>query len=212
MSAKKLLFGASCFVQAAAFPLLYTWGRHTWSWQLGYALAMTLALSLVRTHWHASWWLAFGTGFGLLASIGQWRLLPLIIAQVGLAFLLNTQTLSPRWQLSLWFIQVYFNQALLLFILMRLLTPTSLLVLALLNLPLILAVWSDHLPLWVDILGLLILIAIGYWTQQLTLVAAGGLLLIPSVISPRFMPLRPLVYVWASILITALFTLTRLHG
>lgn len=212
MLVKKLFLGTTRFLQVAAFPILYTWGSLTWSWPLGWALAMTLALALMHPLKQVAWGCGLGLVFGVLACIGQWRLLPLVIAQVGLAYLLSTQALKPRWQATLWFIQVYFNQTLLLVVLMHVLTPMSLLVLALLSLPFILAMWSDQLPIWGVLAALLAVIAVGYWTQQLTLIAAGCLLVIPCLISPRVTPMRPIVYDWASIIMIVIFNLTRLHG
>ncbi|WP_461215205.1 hypothetical protein [Lacticaseibacillus sp. GG6-2] len=213
MTINKASVGVLSFLQIIILPLLYP-GVATidWSWQLGCALALVLALSLMHSQWRLSWWLIAAGGFGVLACVGQWRLLPLVIAQILLTALVSTQDLTPQWEATAWMLVTFFVQAFLLYLVMHTLTLQVLVMLGLVTLPVVVAIWGDRMPLVVMVGLLVVITAVGYWLQQFTLVAAVGTLIVATVTSSRFLRPRASWYAVSGIVIALIFILARLHG
>ena len=213
MTINRALVGIVSFLQIIILPLLYPgFTNLSWSWQLGCALAMVLMLGLIPTQAQMDWLVLAAGGLGVLACVGQWRLLPLVVAQIALTVLISTQSLTPQWEATGWLLVVFFVQGFLMYLVLHTLTLALLMLLALLTLPLLVAIWGDHLSLVVMIGLLIILAVIGYWLQQLTLLAALGTIVMGTVLSSRFVRPQPVWYAAGGIVITLIFTLTRLHG
>lgn len=213
MTSSKFIQGIIAFGQAALFPLLYVgWGSIHWQWQLFVLLAMTVAIVFQQFSKHTL--IATGVAFilGLVGSIGHWQLLPLVIAQVVFGLLLGTQSFSARARLSLWFVQVYFLQVILITSLTQVLTRESLLIIGFLLAPFLIVLWADKLPAWGDLILLIGLVIAGYLTQSLTLSASLALVVLPAFLSTRRHAPVAIIYNGLSLLSALILAFSRLHG
>ncbi|WP_125711489.1 hypothetical protein [Lacticaseibacillus porcinae] len=204
---------ALSWLQIVLLPMLYMWSAGI-QWSVGLVATLLFALSLAgaRSGENLNWWLIAATVFGVVAASVQWWLLPVILAQVVYGALINSQKLSQPLEITLWTISVFFAQMVVLYQLMHGTTWQLLLLLAVLLLPQIVSVWADRLPLWLGLLLLVVIAVVGYFSGQLTLIAAGALVVINAATSTRVVKINASLQALASVLIGVIFILSRLHG
>lgn len=213
MTMHKGLLIASRFLQATTLPLLLNWSTIDWhDWPLLALLALTLALAALGSTKHIGAWSVAALALAVIGSSGQWAMLPLALAQVGLAWLLATQRMSSQAELTGWLIQEAFIQIMLTASLMHGLTLMAPILYALVNALLLLAVWSDHLPIWLLAALAIIGLGTGYWLQQFTLTFAAAVLVVLSVLNTRRVKTAPLPFCWSAIFLNLMLIATRLHG
>ncbi|WP_390405855.1 hypothetical protein [Lacticaseibacillus jixiensis] len=207
---QKILLGGVCALEMITLPLVYQ--SVNWSWQLACAVAMAVCLACVRMQLKANWWRAAALVFGCLASVGHWLWVPLMLAQVGLAWLAETQNMPVVWRESLWLVQVAFVQAGLFDLELSGLTWQVLVLIGLLLVPVAAALWASRLPLWVSGLVLLFDAGIGLLSQQYSLLAAVLLVLVPAALSTRVLKYNGVIMAALGVLIAMIVGVTRLHG
>ncbi|WP_125704681.1 hypothetical protein [Lacticaseibacillus daqingensis] len=210
MRTHKLLTAASLAAQLLLLPLLLNRTQLTaLPWSMWALIAMALALAWTQaTRDLRGLWPALV--LALLGCVGAWRLLPLALAQIGLAALLASQNLQRPLQLSGWQIEVAFVQLLLLARLNTVLTLSAVLAVVFVATPPLLAQWSQ--PLWVSI-GLQVLVAgLAVWQQSFTLITAAIAVLCGCALALRAKQLPPVATAWAGIVISVADIWTHLHG
>ena len=213
MQNSKPVLVALSWLQIALMPMLYLWSAGIqWSLALVATLLFTLMLAGARSQTKLIWWLAAATIFGVIAASTQWLLLPVILAQVVYSGLINSQKLSQALEITLWTISVFFAQMVLLYQLMQGTTWQLLLLLAVLLIPQVISVWADRMPVWLALILLAAVALIGYFSGQLTLIAAGALVVIAAALSTRVLKVNATLQALASAIIGLIFILSRLHG
>ncbi|WP_407893274.1 hypothetical protein [Lacticaseibacillus sp. N501-2] len=213
MRNSKPVLVALSWLQIILWPLLYLWSAGIqWSVALVATLLFAFTLAGARSQVKLGWWLVAAGVFGIIAASSQWLLLPVILAQVAYSGLINSQKLTPPLAITLWTINVYFGQMVLLYQLMQSMTWQLLVLLAILLLPQIIAVWADRLPIWLGLVLLAALAVSGYLSGQVPLIAAGALVIITAATSTRVLKLNTTVQTLASVVIGGIFILSRLHG
>ncbi|WP_054719764.1 hypothetical protein [Lacticaseibacillus manihotivorans] len=68
------------------------------------------------------------------------------------------------------------------------------------------------MPVWLALIMLAAVAVIGYFSGQLTLIAAGALVVIAAASSTRVLKVNANLQALASVLIGVIFILSRLHG
>ncbi len=187
-------------------------GVTTWGLALTALVLFTIVIAAMNLEWEQKWFLLSATVLAILGSTTNWRLLPLALAQVGLAFLTTTQDMQPPFKASCMIAQAAFLQVLLTMAGSQVLTRGFLLRLVFTALPFIIASWSAKMPVWLTAILVVGVTAAGYFTQTLTLIAA--LLTIIWALLPIRITERMPSWYWAAgfpVIATILY-LTLIHG
>ena len=150
---------------------------------------------------------------GIIGTINQWLLLPLIIVQIVIAFLLQTQKMPALWVDTVVFGQALLLQITLIYASLHFFNRTMLLDLALLYLPALIGLWANRFPKWTDLILLLVVAILGYVQQRINFIAIGGMFIIVTVInSRRPFKLPRYIYQFSPLIMTLLLYLARMHG
>ena len=150
---------------------------------------------------------------GIIGTINQWLLLPLIIVQIVIAFLLQTQKMPALWLDTVVFGQALLLQITLIYASLHFFNRTMLLDLALLYLPALIGLWANRFPKWTDLILLLVVAILGYVQQRINFIAIGGMFIIVTVInSRRPFKLPRYIYQFSPLIMTLLLYLARMHG
>ena len=209
----KLFTGVLAWAQVVVFPLLLIGPANlNWRLQLVAATLLPLCLALAQARIWPAPLLGLAALLGLITCSAQWTLLPLVLAQRVLAWLLSTQSLTPPLAASVWLIECFFLQVTLTTVASQVIDLTALIDLALVMLPFLISIWAKSLPGWLDVIAIILVAGVGMYLQHLTLLSALAIVLLAVVVSTRSHPLRPL-WVNAAALATGLIIIaTRLHG
>ena len=186
-----------------------------WTFQLVALLFMTTCLAgttLVSSNKLMLLLLIAGVS-GIIGTINQWLLLPLIIVQIVIAFLLQTQKMPALWVDTVVFGQALLLQITLIYASLHFFNRTMLLDLALLYLPALIGLWANRFPKWTDLILLLVVAILGYVQQRINFIAIGGMFIIVTVInSRRPFKLPRYIYQFSPLIMTLLLYLARMHG
>nr|DAZ16202.1 MAG TPA: hypothetical protein [Caudoviricetes sp.]DAZ24887.1 MAG TPA: hypothetical protein [Caudoviricetes sp.] len=186
-----------------------------WTFQLVALLFMTICLAgttLVSSNKLMLLLLIAGVS-GIIGTINQWLLLPLIIVQIVIAFLLQTQKMPALWLDTVVFGQALLLQITLIYASLHFFNRTMLLDLALLYLPALIGLWANRFPKWTDLILLLVVAILGYVQQRINFIAIGGMFIIVTVInSRRPFKLPRYIYQFSPLIMTLLLYLARMHG
>ena len=202
--------------QALAYPFLIAMSLQVnWTFQLVALLFMTTCLAgttLVSSNKLMLLLLIAGVS-GIIGTINQWLLLPLIIVQIVIAFLLQTQKMPALWVDTVVFGQALLLQITLIYASLHFFNRTMLLDLALLYLPALIGLWANRFPKWTDLILLLVVAILGYVQQRINFIAIGGMFIIVTVInSRRPFKLPRYIYQFSPLIMTLLLYLARMHG
>ena len=202
--------------QALAYPFLIAMALQVnWTFQLVALLFMTTCLAgttLVSSNKLMFLLLIAGVS-GIIGTINQWLLLPLIIVQIVIAFLLQTQKMPALWVDTVVFGQALLLQITLIYASLHFFNRTMLLDLALLYLPALIGLWANRFPKWTDLILLLVVAILGYVQQRINFIAIGGMFIIVTVInSRRPFKLPRYIYQFSPLIMTLLLYLARMHG
>lgn len=202
--------------QALAYPFLIAMVLQVnWTFQLVALLFMTICLAgttLVSSNKLMLLLLIAGVS-GIIGTINQWLLLPLIIVQIVIAFLLQTQKMPALWLDTVVFGQALLLQITLIYASLHFFNRTMLLDLALLYLPALIGLWANRFPKWTDLILLLVVAILGYVQQRINFIAIGGMFIIVTVInSRRPFKLPRYIYQFSPLIMTLLLYLARMHG
>ncbi|EGF39029.1 hypothetical protein AAULR_06224 [Lacticaseibacillus rhamnosus MTCC 5462] len=186
-----------------------------WTFQLVALLFMTTCLAgttLVSSN-KLMFLLLLASVSGIIGTINQWLLLPLIIVQIVIAFLLQTQKMPALWLDTVVFGQALLLQITLIYASLHFFNRTMLLDLALLYLPALIGLWANRFPKWTDLILLLVVAILGYVQQRINFIAIGGMFIIVTVInSRRPFKLPRYIYQFSPLIMTLLLYLARMHG
>ena len=202
--------------QALAYPFLIAMTLQVnWTFQLVALLFMIICLAgttLVSSNKLMLLLLIAGVS-GIIGTINQWLLLPLIIVQIVIAFLLQTQKMPALWLDTVVFGQALLLQITLIYASLHFFNRTMLLDLALLYLPALIGLWANRFPKWTDLILLLVVAILGYVQQRINFIAIGGMFIIVTVInSRRPFKLPRYIYQFSPLIMTLLLYLARMHG
>ncbi|WP_461227453.1 hypothetical protein [Lacticaseibacillus suihuaensis] len=212
MNPKKIILCGLLTGQALAMPLLLgrtglTWPTLTTWALLMLALATGLALALERP-----WPLAAAALLAIIGCWGSWSLLPLALAQIGLAWLVVTQKLSMRLTTTGWLVITAFLQLLLFAKLDTVLTLAAVTAVGAVTLPAGLALWSREWPVWVLVLLQAVLAVLTAYLQVFTLPTAAVALILGIALDPRLRKWPAWAYTALPLLLALLNVYTHFHG
>ncbi|KRM72301.1 hypothetical protein [Lacticaseibacillus brantae] len=209
----QLFFGLGIALQAALFPWLTlrpVW-RDNQTLLLG-LIGLAISLGLTYTHWHSLWWLGLSSLFAILLAGLQPRLLPLLLVQLVLTWLLTTQKMQTPTLLSLVFGQMLLAQLIWFFALVHSLPIYNLIDLGLIYLAALIMLWQPRLPRWgYALLGLAVL-SLGYGLQRLNLGAIIGMAIIFLLLAFPKKSLAPWVYNVLPVLLSVFMIVARSQG
>lgn len=197
---------------ALTYPILIVGPTHLlWQFSFVALIVLTVTLAGILLHWHTTWFSVAGLIIAIAAATSHWFLLPLLLAQVGLATIIATQRLSPPVKTAGVLIVAGFVQTAIVMNQTALIDRTFLIDLGLQLAPFVIVLAAQHLPIWG--LGLLELavIAAGYFLQRFTIITAVAcivLTLLPALIKRLPVAYYPL----AATVLGVTLHLSMMHG
>ena len=209
----QLFFGLGIALQAVLFPWLTLrpqWGAN--QLLLGCLIGLAISLALAYTHWHSLWWLGLITVLVVILASVQPRLLPLLLVQLVLTWLLTTQKMQTAPLLSLIFGQMLLAQLIWFFALVHSLPLYNLIDLGLIYLAALMMLWQPRLPRWGYALLALAVLSLGYGLQRLNLGAIIGMAIIFVLLALPKKPLAPWVYNLLPVCLSLLMIAARSQG
>ncbi|WP_225048163.1 hypothetical protein [Lacticaseibacillus kribbianus] len=211
MTPKNIALTALMAAQAVAMPLMLGRSAQALSasaWAL-ILLAVVLAAAVASTR---PWPLLAALPLAVIGAWGSPTLLPLALAQVGLAWLLTTQQLGAALTTTGWLTVAAFLQLLMFARLDQVLTQATLLAVLAVTLPAVAALWARPWPLWLLILVQAVLAVATVWLQVFTLPTAAVLLVGGILLDPRLRKSPAWAYSAFSLLLALLNVYTQFHG
>jgi len=197
---------------ALCFPIISIGAAHlTWSISFIAMLITTILLGIIQIQWHTAWVAGIAAVCAIVAASAHWLLLPLLLAQVGLAVIVATQKLTPGVRASGLLLVAAFVQVALMLNQNSILTTPFLFDLLFQLLPFIFIALGDKLPLLARGAGLLIIIVAAYMLQRYTIVAALTCMILGLV--PAFVKKMPVAYYpLAATVLGVMMHLSMMHG
>ncbi|WP_155286268.1 hypothetical protein [Lacticaseibacillus zhaodongensis] len=198
---------------AVVAPILAIGGSHlVWSVNFIALLALCVLLAAMLLQKHVAILAGAALVCAIIASSGQWILLPLVVAQIGLAWIISTQSLTHPVQVSGLLILAAFMQVALTMTESHVLTSTFLLDLGFGLLPFILAAFARQLPLPVIGLGEIVIVVAAYVAQRFTLIPAFVTILWTLLPAKRKRDWPEYYWLGGALLVSILVHLSMLHG
>ncbi|WDF82045.1 hypothetical protein PQ472_08945 [Lacticaseibacillus pabuli] len=197
---------------ALCFPIISI-GANNLAWNLGFIamLATTVLLGVIQTQWHTAWVASIAAVVAIVAASAHWLLLPLLLAQVGLAVIVATQPLTTGVRATGLLLIGAFVQVALMLNQNSILTTPFLYDLLFQLLPFIFIALGDKLPLVARGVGLLIIIVAAYVLQRYTIVAALACIILGLV--PAFLKKVPVAaYPLAATVLGIIMHLSMMRG
>lgn len=201
------------FLLALTYPILSVGSSHlVWSLSFVALIVLTACVALMQMQWHYQILAGIGLVAALLASYGQWVLLPLLLAQIGLALILSTQQLEDDLNVSGLLLIAGFMQVAVTMSQSHVLTHTFLLDLAFQLLPFILAAFARRMPSLMLAIGELVIIIAAYAAQRFTIVTALACIVLALLPLKRKQAWWPAYWLAAALIVGVVLHLTMLHG
>lgn len=187
-------------------------GSTSWGMHLLALIALAIVLAAMNMHWQEKWLLVAAAILAIIGSAGNWTLLPLAVAQVLLALLINTQDMQTPLRATSMIAKSAFLQVLITMAGSQIITRTFLFQLLFTTVPFIIAAWGSELPLPLTAILVVGVGVAGYFTQTLTLLVTL-LIIIWALLPVRVYSRMPAWYWTGAVpIIGFLLHLTILHG
>lgn len=210
---EKVSTALSFCLLALVYPIISIGGSHlVWSFNFVAVLALCVLLSLTLLQKHVFILTGLALICAIIASIGQWILLPLLLAEVALCWIISTQTLTQPIQVSGLLIVAAFMQVAVAMTESHVITSTFLLDLAFQVLPFVLAAFARQLPLPVIGIGEIIIVIVAYVAQRFTLIPAFVAILWTLLPAQRKHAWPEYYWLCGALIVGVIVHLTMLHG
>lgn len=201
------------FLLALTYPLLSVGSSHlVWGMSFVALIVLTACIALMQLRWHYQILAGVALLAALFASYGQWVLLPLLLAQIGLALILGTQQLEDDFNVSGLLLMAGFMQVAVTMDQSHVLTHTFLLDLAFQLLPFILAAFARRMPSLMLAIGELVIIVVAYAAQRFTIITALACIVLTLLPLKRKQAWWPAYWLGSALILGLVLHLTMLHG